>query len=239
MKTGMKPKSILIKKYENRRLYDATNSRYVNLDEVAKMMQKGDNVRVVDATTGEDITRLIMTQIIVEDAKTPDSNFPLDVLRQMVIASGKASQESTLQYMKSMLEISQNAYRAMAPPFNPFELIQRKDSPPADGQAPTPVSSAGERSPNQAKNPDAAEVDELKRRLAELETLRLQSGSKEGGAEEKVASLLGTRSLACRKYHCDSHSAANTQTGNAMRFLFRRRAWIKVTRTRAPDAPMG
>ena len=127
MKTGMKPKSILIKKYENRRLYDATNSRYVNLDEVAKMMQNGDNVRVVDATTGEDITRLILTQIIVEDAKTPDSNFPLDVLRQMVIASGKASQESALQYMKAVLDISQNAYRAMAPPFNPFEFIQRKD----------------------------------------------------------------------------------------------------------------
>ena len=63
MKTGMKPKSILIKKYENRRLYDATNSRYVNLDEVAKMMQNGGSVRVVDVTTGEDITRLILTQI--------------------------------------------------------------------------------------------------------------------------------------------------------------------------------
>jgi len=126
MKTGMKPKSILIKKYENRRLYDATNSRYVNLDEVAKMMQSGDNVRIVDATTGEDITRLILTQIIVEDAKTPDSIFPLGVLRQMVIASGKASQESALQYMKAMLDISQNAYRAMAPPIVPLTSSSEK-----------------------------------------------------------------------------------------------------------------
>src|SRR5580692_4787672 len=109
MKTGMKPKSILIKKYENRRLYDATNSRYVNLDEVAKMMQNGDSVRVVDSTTGEDITRLILTQIIVEDAKAPDSSFPLDVLRQMVIASGKAGQESTLKYMKAMLDFYQKS----------------------------------------------------------------------------------------------------------------------------------
>jgi len=170
MKTGMKPKSILIKKYENRRLYDATNSRYVNLDEVAKMMQNGDSVRVVDATTGEDITRLILTQIIVEDAKTPDSSFPLDVLRQMVIASGKASQESALQYMKAMLDISQSAYRAMAPPFSPFEFAQRKGPPPADGPGTPPVASAAERNPDQTKNPEAAEVDELKRRLAELET---------------------------------------------------------------------
>jgi polyhydroxyalkanoate synthesis repressor PhaR len=176
MKTGMKPKSILIKKYENRRLYDATNSRYVNLDEVAKMMQNGDNVRVVDATTGEDITRLILTQIIVEDAKTPDSNFPLDVLRQMVIASGKASQESALQYMKAMLEISQNAYRAMAPPFNPFEFI---------GQAPPPVASAGDRSPDQAKKLEAAEVDELRRRLAELETLVSDLAPKKAARKRK------------------------------------------------------
>src|SRR5580692_4397114 len=120
----MEPKTILIKKYENRRLYDATNSRYVNLDEVAKMLQNGDEVRVVDAATGEDITRLILTQIIVEDAKAPDSNFPIDVLRQMVIASGRASQESALKYMKTMLDIYQNTYRVMAPPLNPFDFMQ-------------------------------------------------------------------------------------------------------------------
>lgn len=171
MKTGMKPKSILIKKYENRRLYDSTNSRYVNLDEVAKMMQNGDNVRVVDATSGEDITRLILTQIIVEDAKTPDSNFPLDVLRQMVIASGRASQESALKYMKAVMEISQNTYRAMAPPLNPFEFIQSKESLSTGGPVPEPDASAGKGRTNQPKNPEAGEVDELKRRLAELETL--------------------------------------------------------------------
>jgi polyhydroxyalkanoate synthesis repressor PhaR len=185
MKTGMKPKSILIKKYENRRLYDATNSRYVNLDEVAKMMQNGDNVRVVDATTGEDLTRLILTQIIVEDAKTPDSNFPLDVLRQMVIVSGKASQESALQYMKTMLEISQNAYRAMAPPFNPFEFIPRGDTPLADGPVTSSAASAGGRSRNQSKNPDATEVDELKRRLAELETLVSNLAPKKAARKKK------------------------------------------------------
>jgi polyhydroxyalkanoate synthesis repressor PhaR len=170
MKIGMKPRSILIKKYENRRLYDSTNSRYVNLDEVAKMMQNGDEVRVVDATTGEDITRLILTQIIVEDAKTADSSFPLDVLRQMVIASGRASQQSALQYMKAVLDISKNTYRAMAPPFSPFEFIQRKDAPPADS-APSPPVNDDEVRSHKATHSDAREVEELKRRLAELETL--------------------------------------------------------------------
>src|ERR1035437_1338366 len=119
----MEPKAVLIKKYENRRLYDTTNSRYVNLDEVAQMLQRGEDVRVADAATGEDITRLILTQIIVEDAKTTGSNFPLDVLRQMVIASGKAGQEGTLKYMKSILDFYQNTYRVMAPPVNPFEFM--------------------------------------------------------------------------------------------------------------------
>ena len=171
MKTGMKKESILIKKYENRRLYDSTNSRYVNLDEVAKMMQSGDDVRVVDATTGEDITRLILTQIIVEDAKTPDSNFPLDVLRQMVIASGRASQESALKYMKAVMDISQNAYRAMAPPFSPFEFIPRKDSPSSGSTSPQPDTNVRDGATQKAKNPESGEVNELKRRLAELESL--------------------------------------------------------------------
>src|ERR1035438_9166369 len=99
----MEPKAVLIKKYENRRLYDTTSSRYVNLDEVAQMLQRGEDVKVVDAATGEDITRLILTQIIVEDAKTTGSNFPMDVLRQMVIASEKEGQERTPKKQKTYI----------------------------------------------------------------------------------------------------------------------------------------
>ncbi len=72
----MAQKTVVIKKYENRRLYDTTNSRYVNLEEVAQLLQQGNDVQVIDASSGEDITRLILTQIIVEDAKTPESSFP-------------------------------------------------------------------------------------------------------------------------------------------------------------------
>ena len=98
-------RKVVIKKYENRRLYDSATSRYINLDEVAQMVKEGRNVQVVDAATGKDLTRLVLTQIIAEDAKAPDSAFPLDILRQMVIASGKATQESTLKYMRALLEM--------------------------------------------------------------------------------------------------------------------------------------
>jgi polyhydroxyalkanoate synthesis repressor PhaR len=161
----MATQSVLIKKYENRRLYDATNSRYVNLEEVAQLVQQGYDVQVVDASSGEDITRLILTQIIAEGAKTADSKFPLDILRQMVIASGRASQESAVRYTKAMLDLYQSTYRAMVPTLNPFEFMQ--------GQ--TPAATGGQPASGEAKAPNAAgdagsnEMSQLKARLAELE----------------------------------------------------------------------
>jgi polyhydroxyalkanoate synthesis repressor PhaR len=157
-------KTILIKKYENRRLYDVTNSRYVNLDDVARILQHGDDVRVVDAATGDDITRLILTQIIVEGAKTPNSGFPVDILRDMVIASGRASQESAIRYTKAMLDLYKSTYRAMSPAFNPFDIMA--SASPADEQSAPPREQA---IPEQEASADQAEVIMLKQRLAELE----------------------------------------------------------------------
>ena len=170
----MAQKTVVIKKYENRRLYDTTNSRYVNLEEVAQILQQANDVQVIDAASGEDITRLILTQIIVEDAKTPESTFPLDLLRQMVVATGRASQESALQYMKAMLEIYQNAYRAIPNPLNPFEFLQNtpatQENPKEGTRSTVPNHPSGPREPD-LKQPATAQVKELKSRLAELEKL--------------------------------------------------------------------
>lgn len=173
----MAEETIVIKKYENRRLYDATNSRYVNLEDVAKMLQRGNDVRVVDAGSGEDITRLILTQIIVEGAKAPDSSFPLDILRQMVVASGRASQESALRYMKAMLDIYQSTYRAMSPPINPFEFMQNPFASPSAGSGSAPAATrpaapeAKAAAPADGSSQPEPEVDQLKQRVAELEKL--------------------------------------------------------------------
>ena len=111
----MHPEKIVIKKYGNRRLYDTTNSQYVNLDEVARMVRDGRDIQVVDAVTGEDLTRTVLTQIVVEQSKGEDSAFPLDVLRQMIAASGKATRDAALTYVKAVSEMYQNAYRTVAP----------------------------------------------------------------------------------------------------------------------------
>jgi polyhydroxyalkanoate synthesis repressor PhaR len=148
---------VIIKKYGNRRLYDTTNSRYVNLDQVAQMLRKGADVQAVDATTGEDITRLVLTQIIVEGAKDNDSCLPLDLLRQMVMATGKVSQESFLKYMRAMFEMYQNTYRGLTHVMPPFDFLHMMLPP---GASHAEASRA---------HPEAPEVSELRRRIGELE----------------------------------------------------------------------
>ena len=170
------PETLIIKKYENRRLYNTLTSQYINQDQVAQLVRDGYDVQVIDAATGEDITRLVLAQIVLEDAKTPDSVFPLDVLRQMIVASGRATQEGALRYMKAMLDMYQNAYRALPSPMNPFELMQpRWAQPPA--QAGTPQAANGTTGSSHQTGPPTAtetkagagEVRELKRRIEELE----------------------------------------------------------------------
>jgi polyhydroxyalkanoate synthesis repressor PhaR len=159
----MERKQVIIKKYENRRLYDTANSRYINLEEVAQMVQEGREVKVLDAASGEDLTRLVLTQIIVEQAKTPGSAFPLDILRQMVAATGRASQEAAVNYMKAMFDMYQNAYRSMPSPLNPFGFVGVPAGARANEQEAAPAR------PSAA--PIANEKDELSRRVEELEAI--------------------------------------------------------------------
>lgn len=173
----MERKPIIIKKYENRRLYDSTNSRYVNLDEVAQMVQEGRELQVLDAATGDDLTRLVLTQIIMEQAKTPGSAFPLDILRQMVAATNRASQETAVSYMKAMLDLYQNAYRSMPSPLNPFGLVP---APPPRGPEPEPSAQP---------NHTASEASELRRRVEELESrmagLRAKKSARKKAAKSR------------------------------------------------------
>ena len=150
----MDAQTIIIKKYENRRLYDTTHSRYVNLDEVAQMVRDGRDVQVLDAITGEDRTRAVLTQIVVEQAKDGHSAFPLDVLRQMVVASGRVTNQAALTYMRGVFDMYQNAYRAVSPV-----------APPQAGPPSPPPAPAA------AAHRDDAEVDALKKRLEELESV--------------------------------------------------------------------
>lgn len=102
----------IIRKYNNRRLYDTTSKSYVNLDEVANLIRGGSDVQVVDARTGEDLTRAILTQIIVEDTRMRDGGLPLDVLRELIVLSGKAQHDVLGYYLRTALDTYRRAQKA-------------------------------------------------------------------------------------------------------------------------------
>ncbi len=77
--------AIVIKKYANRRLYDTGSSAYITLEHLRRMVSEGRDFVVQDAKTGEDITRAVLTQIIVEEeGKSGQSLLPVNFLRQLI-----------------------------------------------------------------------------------------------------------------------------------------------------------
>lgn len=99
--------TLRIKRYPNRRLYDTSAGKYVNLADIAAAVRRGAEVKVVDAKTGEDLTRVVLTQIIVEDAKEQPVGLPLELLRQLIVASDHAGREFLMWYLGAAFD----AYR--------------------------------------------------------------------------------------------------------------------------------
>ena len=99
----------VIKKYPNRRLYDTGKSRYVNLEDIAALIREGKDIQVVDAQTGEDLTRVTLPQIIVDDAKQQPTGLPLELLKQLIVSSDQVGRELIMWYLKS----AYHAYHAV------------------------------------------------------------------------------------------------------------------------------
>jgi polyhydroxyalkanoate synthesis repressor PhaR len=77
-------KVAVVKKYANRRLYNTATSSYVTLEELCKMVRNGVDFVVYDAKTGEDLTRSVLTQIILEEDAKGRNLFPISFLRQVI-----------------------------------------------------------------------------------------------------------------------------------------------------------
>jgi polyhydroxyalkanoate synthesis repressor PhaR len=78
------PPPVVVKKYANRRLYNTESSSYITLDTLAEMVRHGRDFVVYDARTGEDITRGVLTQIIVEEEGKGRALLPTNFLRQLI-----------------------------------------------------------------------------------------------------------------------------------------------------------
>jgi polyhydroxyalkanoate synthesis repressor PhaR len=105
----MKNLEVLIRKYSDRRLYDTGASRYVKLEDIARMVRDGIDVRVVDGRSGKDLTNLIFTQIIVENAREREIALPLQLLTQLVRASDKATHDFLTWYLNNTLDLYKKA----------------------------------------------------------------------------------------------------------------------------------
>ncbi len=104
-KEAPKGQPVIIKKYANRRLYNTATSSYVTLDHLSQMVQDNVDFVVYDAKTGEDITRSVLTQIIVEEeAKGGQSLLPINFLRQLISFYGDNMKFLVPKYLEHMME---------------------------------------------------------------------------------------------------------------------------------------
>ena len=103
--------TITIKKYANRRLYNTATSSYVTLDNLAEMIKADEDIVVVEAKSGEDITHSVLTQIIFErESKDEDGMLPLPFLRQLISLYGGGIQQMVPGYLQNAMEtLTQNA----------------------------------------------------------------------------------------------------------------------------------
>ncbi len=98
---GSKP--VVVKKYANRRLYNTATSSYVTLEDLAKMIKEGGDFVVSDAKTGEDITRSVLTQIIVEQEQKGQNLLPVSFLRQLIGFYGDSMQFLVPGYLEQAM----------------------------------------------------------------------------------------------------------------------------------------
>ena len=96
----------IIKKYANRRLYDTGRSSYVTLDDLCEMVKEGHDFVVQDAKSGEDLTRSVLTQIIVDqESKGEENLLPTDFLRKLIGFYGGENGSMIPNYLEQTMDI--------------------------------------------------------------------------------------------------------------------------------------
>ncbi|MBV8334628.1 MAG: polyhydroxyalkanoate synthesis repressor PhaR [Alphaproteobacteria bacterium] len=97
-------KPVVVKKYANRRLYNTATSSYVTLDDLARLIKDGGDFVAYDAKTGEDITRSVLTQIIVEQEQKGQNLLPISFLRRLISLYGDSMQFLVPGYLEQAMQ---------------------------------------------------------------------------------------------------------------------------------------
>ena len=134
--TGGAKEPTVVKKYANRRLYNTASSSYVTLEDLAQMIKAGGDFVVYDAKTGEDITRSVLTQIIVEQEQKGQNLLPISFLRHLIGFYGDSMQFLVPGYLEQAMiafarnqEEMRNSLRATFGifPFGQFEEMGKQN----------------------------------------------------------------------------------------------------------------
>lgn len=98
--------ALVIKRHGNRRLYNTETKSYVNYADLAKIVRDGSDVKVVDSASGEDVTKAVLIQVILEEEKKNKTVLPTEFLFQLL----RSREESMQDFFKNHLAASFNAY---------------------------------------------------------------------------------------------------------------------------------
>ncbi len=227
------PTPVVVKKYANRRLYNTETSSYITLDNLADMIRAGRDFVVYDAKSGEDITRGVLTQIIVEEESKGTSMLPTAFLRQLIGFYGDSLQGVVPRYletaMSSFARQQQQLRQAVQQSISPFlpagveemgrqnlAMIERAMSmfnpfhrgteplPPVPGPAVAPIAGAAPEHSAPA-SADAAELDRLR---IEVEELRIRLAAAQAVARLDAGTMASDASPAAAATAPDEQPAA-------------------------------
>lgn len=154
---GVAEEQVLIKKYSNRKLYDLNRSRYITLEEIAELIRRGGQVKIVDAETQEDLTNITLVQILLEKEKQQNL-LPVRFLHQL-IKYGEMYQDFFRQYLASNLEAMISIQRQGEKGIKQWTKLGGLGDMTLSREPATPETSSKLK----------AELDSLKEKLKELE----------------------------------------------------------------------
>ena len=167
---------VINKKYANRRLYDTESSAYITLERLAQMVRQKRQFKVVDAKSGDDITRSVLAQIIMEEESRGATMLPVNFLRQLISMYGDSMQSVVPHYLEASLDAlqrNQSQFRdAMAGAFasNPFAELARRNMEMFTAAAAGRTAGAGGEAEKPATEGDTkAELAALKAQLQDLQ----------------------------------------------------------------------
>lgn len=157
---------VTIKKYANRRLYDTESSSYITLDRLAELVREGREFEVVDAKSGEDITRQVLTQIIVDEEARGSTMLPVKFLKQLIGLYGNSMEGVVPQYLEAAMDAFKANQKALGGAIgtNPFAEIAKRNMSMFED-----ASRAFTGSPQKAAEASESELEELRAELAKLQ----------------------------------------------------------------------